>query len=389
MRKHIITLALLSALAPWSAAAEDLALKDNHPDRYVVVKGDTLWDISGKFLKQPWRWPEIWKLNKDEIKDPHWIYPGDVIVLDMLDGSPQLRLVKAEKLTEDGSVVKLSPRIRVGPGEGQAIPVISPADIGPFLSQPLVVNDDALADNPEIIGAEENHVTIGTGGRAYVKGLKKGDPTQWQLYRPGKPLVDPATGETLGNEAVYLGEASVDSIGDVSTIDITKANQEILAGDRLVRPSAVNLANYYPHSPQKPARGQIISIYGGVAEGARNTIVAINRGKSNGMDIGTVLAIFRHGELLNVQPNGKPYPMKNFTQTGCLKPGAKISFDKPYNPDEAYGPCPEKPREDNKLPIPDERVGLLMVFRVFDRVSYGLVLQSTRPIIVDDVVSNP
>lgn len=388
MRKHIITLALLSALAPWSAAAEDLALQDNHPDRYVVVKGDTLWDISGKFLKKPWRWPEIWKLNKDEIKDPHWIYPGDVIVLDMTSGSPQLRLVKAEKMNADGSVVKLSPRVRVGPGEGQAIPMISPADIGPFLTEPLVVNDGALDNNPEIIGAEENHVTIGTGGRAYVKGLKKDDPTHWQLYRPGKPLVDPETGETLGNEAEYLGEATVSHLGEVSTIDIDKATREILAGDRLVRPSPVTLANYIPHSPQKPTRGQIISIYGGVAEGARNSIITINRGKREGMDIGTVLAIFRHGELLNVK-NNKPYPMKNFMQTGCLKPGKKITFDQPYDPNEVYGPCPDKPREDNKLPIPDERVGLMMVFRVFDRVSYGLVLQSTRPIIVDDVVSNP
>ncbi|MGE5027376.1 MAG: LysM peptidoglycan-binding domain-containing protein, partial [Betaproteobacteria bacterium] len=191
MKKPILALILLFGLSSLSFATT-IALQDNPPDRYVVVKGDTLWSIAGKFLKEPWRWPEIWKMNKEQIKNPHWIYPGDMIVLDTSGGSPELRLVKGLE------TVKLSPHIRVEPADTRAIPSIPQTTIGPFLSKPLVIEQGALENAPYIIGTEESRVILGAGNSAYVQSIKEGAPTRWHIYRPGKALVDPDSGVTLG-----------------------------------------------------------------------------------------------------------------------------------------------------------------------------------------------
>ena len=249
MLKTII--ALLSSCVFFSGAvfAEEAAqVKEDAPDRYVVVKGDTLWAISGKFLKDPWRWPEIWKLNKEEIKNPHLIYPGDVVVLDRVNG--ELRLVKNAKY-QGRDFEKRSPQTRVEPTERAAIPVISPADIGPFLSQPLVIEKDGLESAPRILANEENRVVIGSGNRAYVEGLKEGGPKQWHIFRPGKALIDPDTQAILGYEAIYLGDARVLKYGEAATIEIIKSVQEILRDDRLLPRPLLSSANIVPHAPSK------------------------------------------------------------------------------------------------------------------------------------------
>ncbi|MDO9064345.1 MAG: LysM domain-containing protein, partial [Sulfuricella sp.] len=220
MKKPILALILLFGLSSLSAATE-IALQDRHPDRYIVVKGDTLWGIAGKFLKEPWRWPEIWKMNQQQIKNPHWIYPGDTIVLDMSSGSPELRLVKGIE------TIKLSPRVRVEPAETSAIPSIPLAAIGPFLSKPLVIAEGELEKAPYIIGTEESRVILGAGNSAYAQSIMEGGALNWHIYRPGKALVDPDSNETLGYEAVYLGDAKITRFGAPATIDITKSTQEI------------------------------------------------------------------------------------------------------------------------------------------------------------------
>lgn len=401
MLKTII--ALLSSCVLFSGAvfAEEAAqVKEDAPDRYVVVKGDTLWAISGKFLKDPWRWPEIWKLNKEEIKNPHLIYPGDVVVLDRANG--QLRLVKNTKY-QGRDFEKRAPQTRVETTERAAIPVISPADIGPFLSQPLVIEKDGLKSAPRILASEENRVAIGAGNRAYVEGLTEGGPKQWHIFRPGKALIDPDTQAILGYEAIYLGDARVLKYGETSTIEVIKSVQEILRDDRLVAATNVDLANIVPHSPSNDLRGRIISSYGGVAEGGRGSIVSLNRGAKDGLETGHVLALYRFGPLVTLPKEDKPDPSFNFNRSKCLRDGAKVSFNETYDSDKAYGPCPDgaKPKNFDKpyttsadegartLKLPEERYGLVLVFRAFEKVSYALVMQSSLSVHVNDVVEKP
>lgn len=400
MRKTIIALLSSCVLFNLAFAEEAPQVKENAPDRYVVVKGDTLWAISGKFLKDPWRWPEIWKLNQEEIKNPHLIYPGDVVVLDRANG--ELRLVRNEKY-QGRDFEKRSPQTRVEATDRAAIPVISPADIGPFLSQPLVIEKDGLKSAPRILASEENRVAIGAGNRAYVEGLNEGGPKQWHIFRPGKALVDPDTQAILGYEAIYLGDARVLKYGETSTIEVIKSVQEILRDDRLVAATNVELANILPHAPAKELRGRIISSYGGVAETGRGSIVSLNRGAKDGLESGHVLALYRFGQEITLPKEDKESPSFNFARNKCLREGAKVSFNEAYDSDKAYGPCPDgalpkrfdtpytisTEEEARKLKLPEERYGLVLVFRTFDKVSYALVMQSSLAVHVSDVVEKP
>lgn len=395
MRKPIIPLLLLASLAAgtWTMAqplaaeprAETLEVKPGAPERHVVEKGDTLWGIAGKYLDKPWRWPEIWRLNREQIKNPHRIYPGDVIVLDRDGAGPHLKLLRNQKAS---ATEVLSPRVRTEPlPETSAVPVISPADIGPFLSQPLVIEEGGLKSAPEIVASEENRVIIGAGNRAYAAGLEEARPL-WQIFRPGKALIDPDTREVLGYEAVYLGDARVVRPGEPATLEIVRSTQEITRGDRLVPPPATELANILPHAPDKPVRGRILSAYGGVAETGRGAIVALNRGSRDGLEPGHVLAIRRTGEVVKASLEESPKPLRSWHQDECLRPEAKVRFDEFYDRSKAWGPCPEDSAK-KTLTLPEERYGLALVFRTFDRVSYALVLQSSLAVRVGDVISNP
>lgn len=340
MRKTIITAVLLPILFSAAALADTVRLQDGAPDRYTVVKGDTLWGISGRFLKDPWKWPQLWKMNRKEIRNPHRIYPGDVLVLDR--NGPSLRLLRTERPT-----VKLSPRVRTE-AEQQAIPSISPADIGPFLSQPLVIEENGLDKAPRIVSTEEGRVILGAGNTAYVEGLTAEDGEDWQIYRPGNALVDPDTKEVLGYQAIYLGNAQVIRKGTPATIRITKSKEEINVGDRLVPAPPVSFPSYVPHSPEGQVKGRIIAALGGISEFGQNAIVAINKGSRDQIEVGHVLALYRAGET--VKSESAP---------------------------------------DGKLTLPEERYGLAFVFRTFDKVSYALVVRTTRPVKLNDLVQNP
>ena len=346
MQNIIIALLSCCTLLSASVFADELQIKEDAPDRYVVVKGDTLWAISGRFLKSPWRWPEIWRLNKDEIKNPHWIYPGDVVLLDRASGT--LRLSKTEKYHGHG-FEKREPQTRIEPGENLAIPVISPADIGPFLSQPLVIEKDGLESAPRIIANEGDRVVIGAGNRAYVKDLPPSKQKQWQVFRPGKPLKDPDTGKILGYEASYIGDARVLKDGNPATIEVIKSVQEILRDDRLVATTDVDLANFVPHAPSPGVRGKVIAAYEGVAEVGRGYIITLNLGMKQGVEPGHVLALLRAGVVA------------------------------PYRSGEA----------EHTVKLPEERIGLALIFRVFDNVSYALVMKSDLSIQIGDVAETP
>ena len=320
------------------------ALAADAPARHVVVPGDTLWGIAAKFLKEPFRWPEIWGLNRDQIRNPHLIYPGQVVVLDTSSGRPQLKIATAAETEKTG---KLSPRVYSAENR-VAIPSIPQRAIEPFLSEPLVVEAHALDQAPRIIATRGDHVYAGAGDTVYVTGIK-GATKLWQIYRPGKALIDPDSHETLGYEAVYLGSARVVRAGEPSTVAILASRQEVGRDDLLVPAAPHGVIRYVPHAPEKTISGRIISIYDGVGVGGSGSVVALSRGKRDGLEVGHVLAIYSSGEKISERFAGRK---------------------------EAYQ-------------LPDERNGLLFVFRVFDRVSYALVMNASRPVAAGDIVRSP
>lgn len=370
MKKRIITL-LICSIASF-AYADELQLQENHPDRYVVVKGDTLWGISAKFLKDPWRWPQIWKMNRDEIKNPHWIYPGDVVVLDTSSGDAQLQLLR--------ETVTLEPGVIVEPLERAAIPTISPSVIGPFLNQPLVVEEKQLEESPEIVAAPDGRLILGAGYRAYINAINEGDGLNWQIYRPGNALIDPDTKETLGFEAVYLGDAKVVHYGEPATINITRSRQEIAVKDKLVMAPEKLMGSFIPHAPDTEIAGRVMSSHDGAAEIGRNTILTINRGSADGLEVGHVLAIYAAGEKIEKKNKVDPrdyIPQVNLETSRDEDGKLIVNLAKEVDPDARY------------IKLPDERTGLVMVFRTFENVAYALVMQSERPIHINDVVKTP
>jgi hypothetical protein len=347
MRRSIFALflsfsitAATSALAQGTPPAKPVELAPDAPDRHIVVPGDTLWSISSKFLKDPYRWPDLWKMNAEQVKNPHRIYPGQVVILDRSGTEPQLKL---------GQIITLEPQVRVEI-PSKEIPAIPAQDLEPFLAQPLVIDPGQFDNSPRIIATQEGRVFTGNGDSIYVAGV---DPKVrlWQAYRPGKPLVDPDNGETLGIEAIFLGNIRpAGSPGEVTQMEVTSVKQEIGRGDYLVPASRPEVLSYVPHAPTQSINGRVLALHGGVGEGGRNSIVSISRGKRDGLEMGHVLALYRAG----------------VTTTNRFDDGAPQSHA-----------------------LPDERYGLLFIFRVFDRVAYGLVMKAGLPVVAGDRVRQP
>lgn len=404
MRNAIISLILLmTPLAPAPVLAADAsALQEGAPDQYVVVRGDTLWGISGRFLKDVWRWPELWRMNQEQLKNPHRIFPGDVLVLDREGAEVRLRLVRPEDAAAvpvpgaapptpvaPRDTVKLSPRTRAEPLADKAIPAIPPSVIEPFLSRPLVVGRDELDSAPSVLATQENRVAIGAGNVAYAEGLDSEKGLDWQLFRRGDALIDPDTDETLGYQATYLGEARVIRRGNPATLEITKSAQEIYTGDRLL-PAAKERPtfSYVPRAPAKQVRGRIMSIYpNNVGETGPLGIVALSKGSNDGLEVGHVLAIYRSQNTLRYGTRMAPlYGREGLS--GSDSPRAY--YEERITPRDA--PLYERGRRitvDEARKLPDERYGLVMVFRTFDRAAFGLVMNASRPVEVNDVVTNP
>ena len=341
--------------------AQEIQLQDNPPDRYTVQKGDTLWAIAGKFLKEPWRWPDVWRMNRDQIKNPHWIYPGDVVVLDRSGAVPRLSLEPSE------SGNRLSPSVRVSPLEAAAIPSIPPGDIEPYLTRPLIVGPEGLPGGASIVAAKDPRVVHGSGESVYAVNVDQKSGSLWFIYRPGNALHSYDGGQLLGNEMRFLGTASVERFAEVSTLLITSAREEILIGDLLVPAPPEQIVNYVPHAPERALEGRIIELANDAAETGRGYIVAIDRGSQDGLEIGHVLAIYH---LAAVIPDTRPYQGPDVTSKLADQTRSIVQPTRYLN-------------------LPPERSGLLFVFRVFDRVSFAIVFNSTDPVVVGDLVRKP
>jgi hypothetical protein len=373
MQKSITALlALALAGAGFLVLAQgDLQVKETAPDRYVVQKGDTLWSIATKFLSDQWRWPEIWRMNQEQIRNPHNISPGDVLVLDRSVSPPQLRLSGGDaggggggggggsgggrSGVEGAGGVKLLPRIYAQPLASEAIPTISPRAIEPFLTQPLVIEEGGLEKAPRIIATEENRVNVGAGNIAYVSGFGGTDEPVWQIYRAGSPLVDPDNQRTLGYEAVFLGTARVTRNGEPATVQIVNSKKEISAGDRLIPAPPPTIPQYVPHAPSSAVNGRIIGLYDAFATsvGGRDSIISINRGRRDGLEIGHVLAVYRNVVI---------HDQKDYLKSRDRSP---------------------------TIQLPPERYGLAFIFRTFNSISYALIMESSRPVQGGDIVQNP
>lgn len=347
--RRIISALLFCVSSTWALAqsAQPIELAPDAPDRHIVVPGDTLWGISAKFLKNPYRWPDIWRMNKDEVKNPHRIYPGQVIVLD-----------REERRLRLGPIVKMEPRIRCTDAQGKEIvcgddrreiPAIPTQIIEPFLSQPLVIEADSLDASARVVAPEEGHLILAAGNRFYATNVKD-EARSWQIFRPGRMLVDPDDKErVLGQEASYIGTARLLKSGEPATMQIASSRQEVSINDHLLPAPKPDVMNYVPRVPEKLIEGRIVDVHGSAGVGAAQSIVAISRGRKDGLEVGHVLAL--------------------------MSSGAEVG--------NRFKDQPEAHR------LPKERIGLVFVFRVFDNVAYALVMQSSRQVSGGDAVRTP
>lgn len=335
-------------------------LAPNAPDRHTVQAGDTLWDISKLFLKSPWRWPELWGMNRDQIRNPHLIYPGQVLMLVKSDGRARLQFGQGVGGAAAGDAVKVSPQMRVSALDAHPIPSIPLALIQPFLTDTAVFDTDVMATAPRIVAAQEGHVLLAKGDLAYARG-DLGGATDFRILRTSRVLRDPTTNEILGYEAPYVGAADLIRPGEdrtsadgkpeivPATLQIRQVKQEVGVGDRLAPAPQRDLERYVPHAPDKPLEGRIAAIYGDALNAGQNQIVALNRGKRDGVERGHVFALWRDGESVMDKTQEKAVPIK----------------------------------------LPDERHGVLFVFDVYERVSYALIISVKEPVKAGDRFTQP
>ncbi|HRK37582.1 MAG TPA: LysM peptidoglycan-binding domain-containing protein [Burkholderiaceae bacterium] len=357
-------------------AQTGVALSELAPDApasHTVKRGDTLWAISGVFLRSPWRWPELWGMNLSDIRNPHRIYPGQVLVLDTSSGRGVLR-VKAD----DGEppTVRVSPRTRYESLADAAIPMIPLRAIEPFLAEAQIVDEQAFAQAPRIVAAQEGRVLLSKGDRAYARSLQgtgegglsmePGEPRKFRVFRSAKPLKDPTTGDVLGFEAQFVGKVQLvrgEALREVTlkdgktgleiepaTLDVVGTKEEIRVGDRMLVDTSMENVAFAPRAPVEPVSGQIVSVYGDAVRFAgQNQVVVINRGHAQGLEVGHVLAVQKDG-------------LRMVDRTDANRATIRL---------------------------PGERNGLMIVFRTFERLSYALVLDITDGVKVGDRFANP
>ena len=336
---------LLASLFSSLSAADEVALAEDAPAIYIVKKGDTLWDIAGLFLRDPWRWQDLWEINT-QIENPHLIFPGDQLYLVYVDGKPKLRVRRGET----SRTVKLTPQMRIEPLD-RAIPVIPLEEIGAGLAEHRIVSPGTLEAAPYVVAGDQRHLLSGPGDRLHARGTFPEGESGFGIVRPGQAYVDPITQEILGFEALDIGSGRLLDQHDfeVSRLEVTRIREEVRIGDRLLANESREVsASFQPHAGEQDLNGAfMIAVAGGVNQIGTLALVAINKGERDGVNDGQVMAIYRAGETVR------------------------------------------DPVLNENVVMPEVRSGLLMVFRTFEKMSYGIVLKSNRPLMVMDRVDNP
>lgn len=339
-----IVLSLFFVLISLPLIANDVELNPDYPERYVVKKGDTLWDISGMYLKYPWHWPDIWYANP-QVENPHLIYPGDELSLVWRDGRPVLEVNRGQR------TVKLGPEVRETMID-KPIPTIPLSAIGPFLSKPKVVGAEVLDNAPYVVASAEERLISGSGDYVYARGVNEEDADNYSIFRGGKVYTDPETQEILGYEAIYTGDASVAAHGDPAKVDLTYTNREVQIGDRLLEVEEDDYdLNFIPRSPGNEMNGYIISVFDGVSQVGQYQIVVLNLGQRDGLETGHVLSVYQAGDTIPDQ----------------------VTADR-----------------NDVVTLPDEHAGEAMVFKTYEKASYAIVMKATKAIhLLDKVKSAP
>jgi hypothetical protein len=360
--RNMMFAALLVSLAGYVAAGDEITLNPDHPDTYVVVKGDTLWDISGMFLKDPWYWPEIWHVNP-QVENPHLIYPGDILSLVYVDGRPQVRLTRGSGNVSRGGNERLSPSIRSEDLES-AIPTIPFADIQPFLAGGTIMDKKEAESLPYVV-ALRDHMVAGAGHEIYGQGLDENAPLGEDFFvlRLDEIIKDPETGKSLGYEVLYVGNAELRAQGEPATLFLTDTDREVRRGDRL-RVATMNLPmNYFPSAPKQDVTGQIISVVDGVSRIGQYQMVILNRGAKHGLTEGSILAVWQTGKTVN-DGVSKGLRAGSGSQSGYSVTGKKVK-------------------------LPDTYAGNVMVIKAYEDISYALVMQAVSEMRVLDRITNP
>ena len=331
--------------------SEPVPLADGHPNQYTVQEGDTLWDIASVFLRDPWYWPEVWYVNP-QVENPHLIYPGDILSLVSVDG--QQRIVNRPV-----SAYRLSPQARITPLD-EAVASIPYEKISAFLSKGIVLERGQAEQLPHIVAVRGEHMVAAAGNHIYVRGGEAAPTgTRYSVVHIGDRLIDPDDGKLIGYQGIYVGEGVLSRGGDPSTIALTETNREALEGDRLI-PETVDIPlNFFPKAPDIQVEGRIISVVDGVSLIGQYQVIVLNRGARNGLAPGDVLTVFQDGEVVRDR-----YSKSAFVSEKSLFGGEKVK-------------------------LPDEEAGTVMVFKVYDRIAYGLVMEATDAIRVHDTVRNP
>jgi LysM domain-containing protein len=401
LNKILISFAIL--LLSFSVNSDELTINADHPDTYTVVKGDTLWDISARFLEQPWRWSEIWGVNP-QIENPHLIYPGDVVSLSYQDGQPVLNVNRGSSGTGQvvsGRNVKLSPTIR-SLDNAVAIPIIPLDAIQQFLERPIVLDENEMDQWPYVVSSYDEHLIATTGNTIYVRGIAEDSTTaQYSIYRKGPAYINPKKNdddeeEILGYEAIYVGDATLQKNGDPASAMVTLVDREVLVGDRLIPQSNEDVSTeFIPRSTDSEMAGNILSVVDGVSQIGQYQIVVLNLGEEQGIEAGNVLGVYQSGYVVQdkIGPNlEKGFAEKeaertevetNGTIIGKLAYGLKEGVEA-FN--KKFPLIANKQAKTEDITLPEEYVGVVMVFRTFNKVSYALVMETQGPVHVLDTV---
>jgi len=345
----VVSMALATAAGGlFAQQGGGIPLNPAHPDTYVVKKGDTLWDISSMFLRDPWYWPEIWYVNP-QVENPHLIYPGDVLSLVYVDGKPRIQSSRGGVASASGTE-RLSPGIREQ-SLSEAVTTIPYDVIAPFLEKGMILSRDEIEALPHIVALRDDHLVGASGNDAYVRGnLSTGEST-YSVVHIGDKLVDPDDGDLLGYEGVYVAEGELRRGGDPATVSLSDSRREATKGDRLVARSEPLPLQFEPRAPDRPVEGRIVHVVDGVTQIGQYQVIVINRGTSHGLEAGHVLSVWQAGDRVTDNVDSSLF-------------GRKVQ-------------------------LPDEQAGLLIVFKTYDRMSYALVVRAVGPIHTLDKVRNP